>query len=274
MAQPKEVKTKEPVYADAKKSAFHDDEETDALVDKLTEEEAAASDPQGHLWLGALRHSVKPEMIKQRPASWAPGGKVDYIEWHTVADILDRELGGCWNYNISEIEVNSRVATCRATLSIRLGDGDDYMFVSRDGVGVGVARGDSPDAYDNAIKTAASDALKRCAVMFGVGRDLYIDEPQTTQDEDPFYRDNTDSKGPRVVTYGRQERSTGARDFAVRNPADPISEKQVGLLRVLARKAGCDIDSECAAKYDKDVIDLNKGEASEFISYMKEMAGE
>lgn len=281
--KPKEAPVGREIYAD-EKSAFHDDDGTEGLVDSLVDEEKAFAesakgdnpDPQGHIWLDKLRAPLPKDKIKYREEKW---GEVAYVEWHTVADILDQELGGNWNFEITKLTIGNKVAVTEATLSVCLGEGDNRLWVNRSGVGVGEIHGESSGSFDTAIKASASDALKRCAVMYGIGRDLYTDPPaqeKPSRDAD-FFRDNTDNRGARTEEYPPPTRSKAPQrgNFGPpKNPNEPISEKQVGLLRVLGRKAGCDVDGECAHKYDKDLIDLTKGEASEFIGYMQEMAGE
>lgn len=229
-------------------------------------------DPQGQVWLDQLRAPIPKDKIKYREERW---GDAAYVEWHTVADILDRVLGGNWNFDINELYLSgNKIVVCRGTLAVRLGEDEDVAYVARSGVGIGELIGDKSSNYDNAFKTAASDCLKRCAVMYGVARDLYVDPPQ--QEKPSRDASFFDDRKREPATYAPPNRSADFRSGQreIREPGAPISEKQVGLLRVLGRKARIDVDEECAHKYDKDVIDLNKAEASEFITYMKEMAGE
>src|SRR5262245_37756439 len=86
---------------------------------------------------------------------------VEYVEWHTVADLLDR-LVPDWSHAVRGIvQIGDFVA---ATAAITING------VIREGVGAG------PADSETGIKKAEHDALKRAAVKFGVARDLYRDE--------------------------------------------------------------------------------------------------
>nr|WP_281720996.1 Rad52/Rad22 family DNA repair protein [Nitrosomonas nitrosa] len=91
---------------------------------------------------------------------------VDYVEWQTVADLLDRLIPD-WSHAMRDImQVGNFVAV---TVALTLNG------VTREGVGTGAA--DS----ETGIKKAEHDALKRAAVKFGIARDLYRDDEK--QDE-------------------------------------------------------------------------------------------
>lgn len=80
-----------------------------------------------------------------------------YVDARYVMDVLD-EIVGAENWNDEYIEIKNNLY-CRIT--IRLGD----EVVSKMDVGV-------PSNFESE-KGECSDAFKRCAVKFGIGRDLY-----------------------------------------------------------------------------------------------------
>src|SRR5688572_6908374 len=110
-----------------------------------------------------LGKPIDGRLIQKRKG---PGGKeLDYVEWHTVADILNAKAPD-WEFQIHNL--------------IPTGNGQDYIChgalkvegVTRHNIGVGDG---NPEL---APKSAVSDCLKRCAVMFGVGLQLYRDAQQ------------------------------------------------------------------------------------------------
>jgi len=107
---------------------------------------------------------VRKEDVKQREGWRDRNGQthyVDYVEWHTVADLLDRIVPD-WSHTVRGIvQIGDFVA---ATAAITI------CGVTREGVGTG------PADSETGIKKAEHDALKRAAVKFGVARDLYRDE--------------------------------------------------------------------------------------------------
>jgi hypothetical protein len=87
---------------------------------------------------------------------------VAFLDARTVMDRLDQVLGlEGWNDDYTEL--GDGTLLCR--LKVRIG----RLWITRCGVG---ALSDQPDAGDRK-KAAESDALKRAAVKFGVGRYLY-----------------------------------------------------------------------------------------------------
>jgi hypothetical protein len=114
--------------------------------------------------LKRLTEGIRKEDVKQREGWRDRNGQthyVDYVEWHTVADLLDR-LVSDWSHAVRGIvQIGDFVA---ATAAITING------VTREGVGTG------PADSETGIKKAEHDALKRASVKFGVARDLYRDE--------------------------------------------------------------------------------------------------
>src|SRR5215203_4299151 len=111
--------------------------------------------------LRELRNHLDPDMVRQREGWRDRNGNVqmvDYVEWHTVADILD-ETAPNWAHSIKDMRQVGDIMTVTVAITI---DG-----VTREGIGTGSA------LNDMGIKKAEHDALKRAAVKFGIARDLY-----------------------------------------------------------------------------------------------------
>ncbi len=121
--------------------------------------------------LRALRQQVDPHMIKTREG-WTDrsGNKhtVDYVEWHAVADILDR-VTPTWQHAVRDVKQIGDMVAVTAAITI---DG-----VTREGVGTGTAESEM------GIKKAEHDALKRAAVKFGIARELYQRESDVIEKE-------------------------------------------------------------------------------------------
>jgi hypothetical protein len=115
-----------------------------------------------------LGKPLDSRLIKRRegPRNKATGKPIylDYVEWYTVADMLNRVAPG-WNFTIDSMtESKAGDWACAGTLTI--------AGVSRSNVGVSDKDG------ANGPKIAASDCLKRCATLFGFALELYRDEQQ------------------------------------------------------------------------------------------------
>lgn len=106
------------------------------------------------------------------------GRSLTYIEAHSIIDRLNTVVGLDWSYRTGPPQLVGSgeggtvvYMTCELQVgeTVRCGEGAATVAKSR---GSDVA---APDALENAIKTASSDALKRAARLFGVGLYLYRD---------------------------------------------------------------------------------------------------
>lgn len=91
-----------------------------------------------------------------------------YVDARAIQDRLDAICPDAWSF---ELEVIATAAT--PTVKGRL----TVLGVSREDIG------EAPEGELGTLKAAASDALKRCAVQFGIGRYLY-DLPKQWADWD------------------------------------------------------------------------------------------
>jgi hypothetical protein len=189
--------------------------------------------------LRALKQQVDPNVIKTREGWRDRNGNthmVEYVEWHTVADILDR-VAPTWEHAVRNVvQIGDMVAvTCAITI-----DG-----VTREGVGTGTAESEM------GIKKAEHDALKRAAVKFGIARELYQRESEVIEKE------------------GTAPQSEFPRDPLAKSMADLVTPKQLGMIRALAREAGVDVEEECQSVLRCKTDELSKRAASSFIDHLK-----
>ncbi len=141
--------------------------------------------------LDTLTRPFTPEQIRQREGR---GGKLlDYVEAHSVITRLNEAFNGAWSFEAveyktleGEIVVKGRL-TAQGITKEQFGSSEVHRHKGQDGEkGAPVSIGDD-------LKAAASDALKKCATLFGVGLHLY-EKPQAAQ------------SGPRVDRRTPQER--------------------------------------------------------------------
>ena len=104
----------------------------------------------------------KPLAHKQRKG---PGGMTfDYVTARQVAERLDRVIGpGNWQTTFQVLDLEKHVVQC--TLSV-------FSVIKAD---VGYPNEPDSDREKEPLKAAYSDAFKRAAVQFGIGRYLYGD---------------------------------------------------------------------------------------------------
>jgi hypothetical protein len=195
--------------------------------------------------LRELRRNVDPKLVKQREGWRDRNGNVqmvDYVEWHTVADILD-DLAPNWAHTVKDIRQVGDIMTVTVAITI---DG-----VTREGIGTGHANNEM------GIKKAEHDALKRAAVKFGIARDLYRKE------SDVIEREGSSS-------YATNDEGFPTEPVA-RNLNELVTAKQLGMIRALAREIGVDPGEECQTVMNCQTDELSKKAASALITHLQDM---
>ena len=194
--------------------------------------------------LRELKKHVDPNLVKQREGWRDQNGNVqmvDYVEWHTVADILD-DAAPNWAHTVKDIRQIGDLMTVTVAITI---DG-----VTREGIGTGQSQSET------GIKKAEHDALKRAAVKFGIARELYKKEFDAIERE-----------------------SVAAPEEANDFPANPIARslgelvtaKQLGMIRAIARELNVDPDEECNSLMSCSTDELTKRAASALIQHLQDM---
>jgi len=126
--------------------------------------------------LAALAEPTPPDEIKQRPAPGRSGKTLDYIDARFVMDRFDSAVGPAnWRDEYSEAKQSDGVVA-RIGVLIERGP-DDSEWVWKEDVGT--------ESNIEATKGSYSDAFKRCAVKWGVGRDLYSGESAAAPSHKP-----------------------------------------------------------------------------------------
>ena len=109
-------------------------EETKVETPELFEVELAGSNVLDFsTTLRELKASLDPNLVRQRAAHRDRNGNVhmvDYVEWHTVADILDEHAPN-WEHTVKDIRAIGEIVTITVAITI---DG-----VTREGIGTGRA---------------------------------------------------------------------------------------------------------------------------------------
>lgn len=193
--------------------------------------------------LRELSQAVSPELVKQRIGWRDRSGReheVDYVEWHAVADLLDR-ICPDWSHQVNEIKQIGDFVAVTASITIQ--------GVTRQGVGTG-------SAYDEkGIKKAEHDALKRAAVKFGVARELYRREEETATHRNGDAAAHAHSQFPR--------------EPIAKTMADLVTPKQLVAIRAIANSQGVNAEAECMEVIKCKPEELSRRAASAFIDHLK-----
>ncbi len=203
--------------------------------------------------LRELRKNVDPELVKQREGWRDRNGNthyVDYVEWHTVADILDENAPN-WSHTIRDIKQIGDIFAVTVAITI---DG-----VTREGIGTGTSE------TELGIKKAEHDALKRAAVKFGIARELYKKE------SDRIERDGAVPTPTNDNNNNNNNNGGFPANPIARSLSDLVTAKQLGMIRAMSREIGVDADTECQNVMQCKTDELSKKAASGFIQHLQDM---
>ncbi|MCI0336501.1 MAG: RAD52 family DNA repair protein [Acidobacteria bacterium] len=190
--------------------------------------------------LRTLRQPIEPRLIKSREGWPDRNGQihmVEYVEWHTVADILDRVTPN-WSHSVRSITQIGDLVAVVASITIE--------NVTREGVGTGSAESET------GIKKAEHDALKRAAVKFGIARDLYQRESDVMEGGE-----------------GSVHSPRAAMDPLAKTLSELVTPKQLRMIHALGREMGCDVEAECQTLLRCGTEGLSKHAASSLIDHLK-----
>lgn len=119
-----------------------------------------------------LRQPIPANLLRTRPVRNRKTNQtveIEYVEWHVVADLLDKYAPG-WSSSVDEVKQLGQYVVVKVSITIG--------GVTRSNTGVDLL--EDNHSYGDPISNAVAMAFKRAAAMFGVGRDLYQDVPATT----------------------------------------------------------------------------------------------
>lgn len=187
--------------------------------------------------LAELSRPLPDESVKQRVGWTDRAGRdheVDYVEWHVVADILDR-VAPDWSHAVRALVQVGGLVAVTAAITI---DG-----VTREGIGTGEA------IDEKGIKKAEHDALKRAAVKFGVARELY--------------------RKVEEFPGAAPAREQAPADPVARTLTDLVTPKQLGAIRAIANAAGINAEARALELFNCRPEELTKKAASTLIDELK-----
>ena len=164
------------------------------------------------------------------------GQSLSYVEIANYIRRLNEALEGDWSFEV----VEHKVLDDEVLVLGRLTAGE---VVKTDFGGSSITRGRTDGevvCLSDELKAAASDALKRCARLLGVGLDLYRDEPEETA---PVRHDLREGNGR-------------------------LSRAQMNKILELAAERGLghgDLQTEVKKRFGRKVEFLSKADASSLI---------
>lgn len=199
-----------------------------------------------------LERPFLAQEIRQRDGG--NGQVLDYVEGHTVIARLNEAFDGVWEFVIKSFEISEVRDEVLVVGRLTAGGVSKMQFGAST---VTRSKTDNlPVSIADDLKAAATDALKKCATLFGVGLHLY--------------RDKDDRK------KGAQPEQRSARGSGTQQGTGRISVKQHSYLLTLAREHGLtrrEVDAMCLERFGVVLDHVTKAEASLLIEELTRQEG-
>lgn len=203
-----------------------------------------------------LEKPFDPNQIKQREGNF--GRTLDYIEGHSVIQRLNDAFESEWSFEILEHRILENTDEVIVLGKLTAGDIVKSQFGSSK---ITRARetGDMISLVDD-LKAAATDALKKCATMLGVGLRLYGNGQASSPDQNGNGNRNA---GNRSRFNNDHNGGNGSGNHNGR-----LSAKQHDYILKLADENGITqgaLNQKCRATFGVVAAHLSKNDASEVI---------
>jgi hypothetical protein len=212
-----------------------------------------------------LEKPFEPSQIKQREGNF--GKTLDYIEGHAVIQRLNDALEAEWSFSVISHEVLKETDEVIVLGELRAANVVKTQFGSSK---ITRAKGSGePISIADDYKAAATDCLKKCATMLGVGLHLY------TGDKAPISRPDNGGSGSKPP-YQRPDNPGGNGDRKGGNgDGGRITNKQLGYIVNLGKSLKMnskDLDQEAVKAFGSKLAYLTVKDASAFIDHLKQMS--
>ncbi len=207
-----------------------------------------------------LEKPFGPEQIKQREGNF--GKKLDYIEGHVVIQKLNDAFDAVWSFVILKHEILKDEVIVLGELSAgvikKSQFGSSRITRVRN-------TGDMMSLADD-LKAAATDSLKKCATMFGIGLHLYNKDGQINQR--PSGGNQSNGQG----WNNNQPSGDGGNGNGNGNSNGRITAKQHNFIQSLLKNKAItksEINKKCVDTYGSVMDYLSRADASNLISELQ-----
>ena len=210
-----------------------------------------------------LEKPFEPSQIKQREGNF--GKTLDYIEGHAVIQRLNDALEAEWSFSVISHEILKETDEVIVLGELRAANVVKTQFGSSK---ITRAKGSGePISLADDYKAAATDCLKKCATLLGVGLHLY------NGDKAPAGRPENGGSGSRQP-YQKPNTPEGNGDRKGGNgDGGRITNKQLGYIVNLGKSLKMnskDLDEEALKAFGSKLAYLTVKDASAFIDHLKQ----
>ncbi|BCO16098.1 hypothetical protein_gp045 [Bacillus phage vB_BceM_WH1] len=217
-----------------------------------------------------LTTPLDPSWIKTREVQKT---KLSYIEGSTVIDLLNTAFNYQWSFEIIDKEVVASLPKAmtewdnKKKRKVPVTDNDGNQVYQpqppvinvtgrltvpglgfREQYGSKIIIGGATE-QEHALKSAATDALKKCASLFGVAAELYRDEyTVSVQEAMQYLEQNNQGYAPEQTQQPQQEQYTAPQPVKDPEPVQQPQQEQQGSKEATGAKPASDWDSKDITK--------------------------
>jgi len=196
-----------------------------------------------------LEQDFTEDQVKYREGSF--GQTLAYVPGHVVIERLNQAFESLWSFEIAAHEVHADEVIVIGKLSA---EGITKTQFGSSKITRNRETGEMVSLADD-LKAATTDALKKCATLFGVGLHLYADKPAIQAADTEAKKVNGD-----VNHSGKGSNGNGR-----------LTSKQHSFLLKLANEKGMtrkELNDKCVATYGAVIDFLTRQHASSLIENM------
>ncbi len=199
------------------------------------------------------------------------GMQFSYVEHGYVTERLNLVFGFNWDFEIVDKQILEDEVIVEARLTVRTPGGQTIVKTQFGGADIkrhaSGARSGRPLSIADDYKAAASDSLKKCASLLGIGLDLYgRDRPADGDAESaqsaPAAIRHQSGQAPDIATGISS--ITGQRSGL-------CTPKQAERINHLANQAGMDLTALCASLSVSDLSQLTEARAQRVINRLEQL---
>lgn len=205
------------------------------------------------------------------------GLQFSYVEHGYVTERLNLVFGFNWDFEVTDKQIMDDEAIVEARLTVRTPGGQTIVKTQFGGAEIkrhaSGPRSGKPLSIADDYKAAASDALKKCASLLGIGLDLYgRDRPYETEERsagtEPEVLSRTEGKRawPSLTNMGAE--------IASLEPGAPglCTAAQWREISKLVTHAGMSVPELCSTLNIQSLAQLTEARAERVINRLRELA--
>jgi hypothetical protein len=211
-----------------------------------------------------LEKPFGPEQIKQREGNF--GKTLEFVEAHSVIQRLNDAFDGEWSFTMTKYEIMKEtdevvvIGQLNAGGIVKSHFGSSRITRSRES-------GEMLSLADD-LKAAATDALKKCATLLGVGLHLYSGNNGKSHDGSGAHQhDNSSAPGRgNGIRYSKPAGNGGNG-----NGKGRLTSKQYRYILKLNEEHGrtkADLDQQCLEMFGMVTQHLSRADASAVIEQL------